>query len=227
MKPRKTIIPRSAMADTIAGRGAGAFLCQRKYDGGGLLPVVIGGATVLCERMARPISGNLYTAADRAAFARHPGGWFAAVTVSSIEGQGVLNRTNGERWQMLQDVFNHQDTKGAGGNIIMAEMVTDVDGAMLAGAEGVCAHDLIAPWGAMLCYKARDIFECVVTATGRTQSVQVACARTGQARGSVTLRGGKCDRVRVGSVIRVEGMAITDDGKIRQPVACSEWLVRY
>jgi hypothetical protein len=50
---------------------------------------------------------------------------------------------------------------------------------------------------------------------------------TGADRGKVTLRGGKCDQVRIGSIIRVEGMGLTSVGKIRQPQPCREWIVKY
>ncbi len=45
--------------------------------------------------------------------------------------------------------------------------------------------------------------------------------------GRVTLRGGKCDQVRIGSLIRVEGMNLTAAGKIRQPAPAREWLVQF
>jgi hypothetical protein len=51
-------------------------------------------------------------------------------------------------------------------------------------------------------------------------------AETGQDRGRVKMGGGKCDQVRIGSIIRVEGLGLTDLGKIREPRACREWLVK-
>ena len=49
--------------------------------------------------------------------------------------------------------------------------------------------------------------------------------------GSVPLLGGKCDRVRVGSIIKVEGFGLTAGGKIREPRVCRDtatsWLVKY
>ena len=46
----------------------------------------IGSSTceLLCERMTKPISGHHYTASDRAMFAAHPGGWYAALTVARL-----------------------------------------------------------------------------------------------------------------------------------------------
>ena len=96
-----------------------------------------------------------------------------------------------------------------------------------AGGEGVCAHDWDAPYGEMLAYKASEIYTVCVTATGATQSVQIADVATGRPMGNVPLRGGKCDRVRVGSILRVEGMGLTDKGLIRQPQPCADWLVQF
>jgi hypothetical protein len=71
-------------------------------------------------------------------------------------------------------------------------------------------------------------YRCRVISTGATQSVGIADAETGADRGHVTLRGGKCDRVRVGSAIKVEGMGLTAAGRIREP-RCTEkvWLVKF
>ena len=50
-------------------------------------------------------------------------------------------------------------------------------------------------------------------------------------RGAVALRGGKCDQVRVGSIIKVEGMGLTAAGMIREPRVCRDtatsWLVKF
>ena len=96
-----------------------------------------------------------------------------------------------------------------------------------AGAEGVVAVDWSAPWGNLVAHKANSIHTCRITSTSGKQSVGIADAATGQDRGRVKLGGGKADQVRVGSIIRVEGMGLTDAGKIRQPQPCREWLIQF
>jgi hypothetical protein len=61
--------------------------------------------------------------------------------------------------------------------------------------------------------------------------VEVADAATGERRGKVTLRGGKIDRVRVGSIIKIEGLELHASGVIRDPRPCMDtetsWLVKF
>lgn len=100
------------------------------------------------------------------------------------------------------------------------------------GGEGVCAFDWDAPWGEMLACKRLETFLCAVTGfCGGTQSVNIALAGTGKPCGHVALRGGKCDRVRVGSIIKVEGFGLTAAGCIREPRPCKDtamsWLVKF
>ena len=49
--------------------------------------------------------------------------------------------------------------------------------------------------------------------------------------GHVALRGGKCDRVLVGSIVKVEGFGLTAAGMIREPRVCGDtptsWLVKF
>jgi hypothetical protein len=80
----------------------------------------------------------------------------------------------------------------------------------------------------MLCCKVNTIYECITGPTGSTQSVEVFDADTGAARGRVKLGGGKCDKINAsgGSRIRVEGLGLTDDGKIREPRPCREWFLK-
>ena len=214
--------PVKQLVTLAAARGwsAGDFLIQRKYDGE-LAALDIGGAVVLVESMRGEISGHFYTAADRSMFARHPGGWFAALTVAAVNGQSVLHLSTSARWGLLAAL-------NLPANVIRAAVVTEAAAALLAGAEGVCAHGWGDVWGNMLCHKASEIHFCRVTGfAGGTQSVTIADAATGEPRGRVALRGGKCDRVRVGSIIRVEAMGMTAAGKLRQPNPCREWLVQF
>ena len=110
--------------------------------------------------------------------------------------------------------------------------VTDIAICMASGAEGVVWQDWSWPYGEILAYKARWEGVCLVVAPpGGKQSVEIADAATGQPRGRIALRGGRCDRVRVGSLIKVNAMCLTDDGKLREPVLDSDsptsWLVKF
>lgn len=49
--------------------------------------------------------------------------------------------------------------------------------------------------------------------------------------GNVKLGGGKCDKVRIGSILKIEGFGLTREGKIREPRPCRDtatsWLIKY
>ena len=199
----------------------------RKYDG--VFNVLkIAGCTVLAEHV-RPKSGGFFTAEDRALLAEFGEFWAVFDVLSDTHGdlqryhmeyrQGVLNSIaryfgqDGRRVVLAEDVGYNDQT---------AESV------IARGGEGVCRVDWAATYAdGMEVIKAAQIYVCRVTRTGATQSVGIVDAATGEDRGNVKLGGGKCDQVRAGSIIRVEGMGLTDAGKIRQPVACREWLVKF
>ena len=195
----------------------GDFLVQRKLDGE-LDKFTIAGADILCEFMKRK-SGGFYTADDEAMFAKFPNGWRAALTVAAIHGENVLHKSNYERWNTLRHL-----SRDFPDDIIIVEQCDVPEN--LTTEEGYVAHSWDAPWGTMQAVKQATIYVCRVSSMGGTQSVGIADAATGAALGNVKLGGGKCDRVRVGSLIRVEGMGLTDKGLIRQPVCCREWLVK-
>ena len=215
--PNKQIVNLAAMRNFSAQD----YLKLRKYDGE-LAKIKIGGATILAEFMRTEISGHFYTAGDREMFKRWPGGWWAALTVMEVHGENVLTRSTRERWGILCS-FAGQFTP----DIILAETVTDVEACMASGAEGIVAMDWTQPWGTMFAHKVESIYLCRVNRIGGTQSVGIEDAETKQDRGRVKLGGGKCDQVRVGSIIRVEAMGETDSGKLRQPVPCREWLLQF
>ena len=231
LKPRKSIIAREAMAGCIAG---GGYVVQRKHDGE-FCPVSVahlgGRAVFLAEFMRRPISGHFYTAADRARFAAHPGGWWMAFRLASLNGHNWLQEANSDAARLAAAMFSGGPMADDHGRPVFWEAPissgAEFAAVMVAGAEGVCAHPAGAAWGEMLAFEANGIYLCRVTGRADGQSVRIADAATGQDRGKVALRGGKCDQVRAGSIIRVEAMGETDAGKLRQPVACSDWLVQF
>ena len=216
--PAKTIVSRAEMQSIVAG---GNHIVFRKYDGELARRELLPGVTVLGEKMRRK-SGGHHTASDTALFALH-GEFFAVFRLASIGGENWLTRSNGEAWEKLKSIAVLLQTIPG---VILAETVLDVAGTMARGAEGVVAHPCGGNWGFMLAHKVEQIYECTVTHIGGTQSAEIRVHDTG-ALCRVKLGGGKIDQCRVGSVIRVGGLGPTDDGKIRQPVACREWLVQF
>jgi len=170
------------------------------------------------EQLMRAKSGAFLNDEDRALIAAH-GSFFVAFTVMELDGQNMLavdTRTRNAALLTLSGEFP--------ADVVMAGAVS-VPESIPADVEGYCAHAWGDSWGNMLAVKQASIYVCRVSSTGGTQSVGIVDAGTGEPRGNVKLGGGKIDRVRVGSVIRVEGMGLTDKGLIRQPVCCREWLV--
>jgi len=217
--PRKTIV----QSFPVGGRRT------RKYDGE-FSVIELAGCTVLAERVTAK-SGAFLTAEDRALIAQH-GAFYAAFDVVSHDGQSVRHFNTAWRVDILNQILPPSNIRPQAVNgfvpVILAETVTESAEAVMArGGEGVCWQDWSAPYGEMQVIKAAEIFVCKVTGRSAGQSVFIADAATGEARGAVALRGGKCDQVRAGSIIRVEGMGLTDAGKIRQPNPCREWLVSY
>ena len=211
--------PRKIAVTLASGRAwsGGGFLYLRKYDGcwhpGGL---AFNGHVLIVERM-RPD-------------AAHTAPWFAAHSVASIAGQNVLNEPTRARWRdlclMAMDFPAHVELAECGHGGEFVQTVIE------AGGEGVCAFDLDAPWGEM--WVCKRIWEgvCMVTGfCGGTQSVTIADPATGQARGRVALRGGKCDQVQLGSMIKVQGVNLTAAGQVREPRLCRDapgsWLVSW
>ena len=96
------------------------------------------------------------------------------------------------------------------------------------GGEGVVRKEAHATYyDPMQACKKSIVVTCRVTGFSHGQSVQIFEAKTGHDFGRVALRGGKCDQVRIGSIIRVEALEVTTLGKLRQPNPCREWLVTY
>jgi hypothetical protein len=134
-------------------------------------------------------------------------------------------------------------------------------GALLAevlarGGEGVVRKRLNSPWGTVMeACKRREDFHCIVTGFNAGQSVQIARiveiekliadSHAGNSAlstidsnllstspcGNVSLLGGKCDRVREGSILKITGFGLTREGKIREPRPDADspgsWLVKY
>ncbi len=165
------------------------------------------------------------------------------ITAEKVRGDGIyafdLVRIGGEditceplsfRWAQLKARFGILADQRIG----LVPAVDSRHGATLlqsvldAGGEG----GVLKQWSdtyhtPMLAAKRGGIWVCRVSSVSGSQSVGIVDAETGQDRGRVTMAVGKVEKVKVGSVIRVEGMNLTAAGKIRQPVAARCWLVSY
>jgi hypothetical protein len=77
-----------------------------------------------------------------------------------------------------------------------------------------------------------EAWTCRVAAfNGGRQSVAIVDSASGQARGNLPLFGGRCDRVRVGSILKVEGFGLHASGLIREGRVCKDtaesWLIQF
>lgn len=94
---------------------------------------------------------------------------------------------------------------------------------LAAGGEGVVLKSPGAYWEAMIAAKRSIIVTCRVAGIGPGQSIALADERGDL--GKCPAKGGAADRVRIGSVVRVEAACFTAARKLREPKLCREWLV--
>lgn len=210
-KPTKTLCTLAQAQAWGSGR------MTRKMDGV-FEAREIAGLTVAGQLM-RPKSGGFFTASDKARLAQFGEFWVALDIVSTDD---TLTRM-----RHLLNIAKQFD----GQREILVETVTDIADAMAGGAEGVAWQSWDWGYGEILAYKARyEGLVRVSKAAGNTQSVEIEDAATRQPRGRIALRGGKCDIVKVGSILKINAMCLTDDGKLREPVLDSDsptsWLVK-
>ena len=196
--PTKNLIPvETALADWT---GAGCF--QQKLDGEFTALEVEGG--ILAGETVR--------------------GEFTAFDCIQANGQDVRGLPLAKRLTLRDTLCQFHGigtvrTVWANGAGLLAE-------ALASGGEGVVLKSPGSYFDPMIAAKREGVWTCRVTGhCGGTQSVFIVDDETGADRGKVTLRGGKCDQVRAGSIIRVSGINLTASGKIRQPQPCREWLV--
>lgn len=209
-KPMKAIVP---WCEARAWRGQG-WIWQEKMDGI-FTTIEAGGLLLAGERLA---DGRIF-----------------AFDVLEVDGQDISCRPLRERREPFLGYFSRREksdrfnpsilavSEGFGGEFVEAVMV--------AGGEGVVAKCMDDHYGPMLAYKRRADFLCVVSRLGMSQSVELCDAVTGAPRGRVALFGGKCERVRVGSILKITGQCLTPKGCIREPRPCDDapnsWLVKY
>jgi ATP-dependent DNA ligase len=109
----------------------------------------------------------------------------------------------------------------------------DLQGEIERGSEGA----VLKPWdsqfgcGWIKLKRSENFIVKVTTLNGGKNSAQIADSVTGENRGSIPLRGGKVDRVRVGSILKVNAFGAHPSGLLREakPDDDSEnsWLISY
>ena len=152
------------------------------------------------------------------------GGQFIAFDILTCEGQDVRPMPLWQRLEILDGMNLPRPAVGSGGAFL---------GEVLArGGEGVVRKPLDAPYGVgwEKC-KRSQVFYCRVTNLDQWRgSVILADRESGEKRGRIALHS-RFDRVRVGSVLKVEAFGLTAKGLLREARpdhdAPGSWLVTY
>ena len=158
------------------------------------------------------------------------GGEFYAFDVAVFDGEDVRQLPLRDRLPLLSALQLADKSllpvrRGNGG-----EFLREI---LNAGGEGIVCKSLAGKWAAPIlkCKRSENFIVRVTDFNGGSQSVYIADAVTGEARGKVALLGGKCDRVRVGSVLKLNGYGLTTNGCIREPRVDTDtpasWIVNY
>lgn len=219
-------------------RGGGDFIYEEKIDG--VFHVARIGAHLVAGELLR---------ADPPASQRAEGVLYA-FDVLEADGEDIRGRPLRERLRVLEAICRRGDVRQMGPDAINA---TDAPGfnfqkitrpaignggefleAIIAsGGEGIVAKELSAPYGArwFKC-KRSQVFYCRVMARDLAAgAVDLADSVSGERRGRLALRGGKFERVRVGSVLKVEAYGLTARGMLREPRPDRDgpesWLARF
>jgi len=218
----KPVIEAVPLAVGLRWRGGGDYHFAEKMDGKFTLETVHAGGGGPCI-----VAGE-----------KMPDGTFYAFNVAQAFGEDITRRPFAERirlldtWTAMGTMRNspwlphwRRPATGNGGEFLEAVLAR--------GGEGVVASHWQAPWGCQQfkCKRAQ-VFLCVVTALDPARgSVALADAATGQARGQLPLRGGKFERVRVGSVLKVEAFGAHASGLLRESRpdqdSPTSWLVQF
>ena len=219
--------PVKTMFDRATARHWPKDNCRltRKYDGEFCVREIAG--RIILGELVKPKSGGFFTPLDRL-WLETFGEFFVGWDCVAVNGEYISHLPMRQRLNHLSASICQDSDSG----IAIAETVVDVDAVFAAGGEGVVRNEWSAPYGQISVCKVGEIYLCRVCSIGGSQSVgiEVMDVQPGGIQPKpcfVPLRGGKCDQVRVGSLIRVEGMGLTNDGKIRQPNPAREWLVQY
>lgn len=203
--PSKVVIPVEQAFVTWKNDGS---IFQEKLDGKFHLKSVAGG--VLAGEMMP--SGEFF-AWDCVRYAGED--LRACELMTRLNAMNILCRNNGVR--IVESSFD--------GTVLLRSVLDR-------GGEGVVKKSPHASYYLpMIAAKRVQVFICRVSSVGGKQSVGIVDNLTGQDRGRVSLFGGKADRIRVGSILKVEAYGETASGLLREPRPDKDspesWLVSY
>lgn len=218
MKPTLTQIPLAA----ARGLAAADYLVQRKSDGR---------HCIVTAPAFEPLQFN----AEAVSHSGPPGkNAPRCYRVNDVLLSGLTTR---ERWRELQAMAPHfppdwQIEKAATINH-QPSINPFLEEELSNGGEGVVLKPWHTPFGIgwLKAKRSENFIVRVTDFNGGTRSVFVADAATGAARGKVALLGDRCERVRVGSVLKLTGYGLTARGQIREPRPDADepesWLMVY
>jgi len=215
-KPKKIVVTREQArawntAEMLIQVKADGVFSERKVLWGDAVVLVLG-EFVTCK------SGGFLSPLHRRMLESFPCGFFVAFDVT------YPDLTTRERWNLLTTIEPFFPC-----DMVLVERLEA--GEIPPGAEGIVGKPWDAPYGDMFACKVLETRLCVVTSIGGSRAVGIAENVGGSLvdRGRVTLAGGKVERVRVGSVVKVDGMGLTEAGKIREPKVHNDdgWLVKF
>jgi hypothetical protein len=174
-------------------------------------------------------AGNVFNAE------RMPDGWLVVNDVVVIAGQDIRREGTAARWRWLNELAREGalpararlSRAGSGAEFIEAE----------AGRNGpadiaVC-KPMAAAWGVAWCKIKFAVPHLVIVSAlnHATGSVELVDTQSGAARGQLPLRGGKFERVRIGSVLKVVTAGLTARGMLREARPDADtptsWLVKF
>ena len=200
-KPSKIVIDKADLGKFSCGE----YIFQEKLDGE--FAVREFGNNVLAGELVR--------------------GEFIAFDCVSLNGHDVRKHILNSRISFRNHIAELNGIKTVPANRNPVPFFDDI---MRSGGEGVVIKSINSTYyDSMYAVKRLQTFICRVgSIISGKQSVTIFDAATGQSRGNLALRGGKCDQVRAGSVVKVEGFGETNAGKIREPRPdAREWLLQY
>jgi hypothetical protein len=150
-------------------------------------------------------------------------------------GQDVRRASTAARWQMLNELARAGELpqgarlSRAGFGVEMIEAEAGRNGP----ADIAVCKPLGAPFAVEWCKVKFAVPHLVIVSALNyaTGSVAMVDAQTGAARGWLPLRGGKFERVRVGSILKVVSAGLTARGRLREARpdndAPASWLVKF
>ena len=205
-------------------------LIQEKMDGEFQTREVGGGVSLVAGEFVTRKSGAMLTSKTLALLQARPAGVFFAFDLLESQRLVATHWPTKARWMELRRL----EMEGFFADDMRLVRVWDgpafIDNILADGGEGVVRKDWTEPYGQMLAVKQLKEYTVVVTSMDGRQSVGIAEVTPGGIvdRGRVTLAGGRCDKVRVGSTIKVCAMDLHESGKLREPrVASGEWIVSF